>query len=101
MTEDAKKRPSYVTGPDGQVLTLASLPASNPGRWVARRKAEIVVAVEGGLLDMNDACSRYQISHEEFITWDRAYRVSGLRGLRAANILRVANPDQGALITRE
>jgi Protein of unknown function (DUF1153) len=88
MTNDAEKRAKLIIGPDGSVLTLASLPAPNPRRWVARRKAEIVAAVQGGLLDMTDACSRYQISHEEFITWDRAYRSRGLRGLRAANVLR-------------
>ena len=39
-----------VLGPTGEILTLADLPPSKPGRWVARRKAEVLAALMGGLL---------------------------------------------------
>jgi hypothetical protein len=84
MKKDASpKRASYITGPDGQVLTEAGLPAAKTRRWVARRKAEVIAAVRGGLLNLNQACERYQISGEEFVAWDRAYERNGLSGLRA------------------
>lgn len=74
---------AYVIGPNGDVLTEADLPPRNTTRWVPRRKAEIIAAVNGGLLSLTDACRRYQISHEEFHDWVRAYGQSGLLGLRA------------------
>jgi hypothetical protein len=77
----AEKRISYVIGPDGQVLTLANLPPRNT-RWVARRKAEIVLAVSGGILSMTEACARYALSADEFIAWERSYVERGLAGLR-------------------
>ena len=84
MKKDASpKRASYVTGPDGQVLTEAGLPAAKTRRWVARRKAEVIAAVRGGLLNLSQACDRYQISSEEYVAWDRAYEKRGLAGLRA------------------
>jgi Protein of unknown function (DUF1153) len=82
MEENAKPRGSYVVGPDGQLLTLASLPPRNT-RWVARRKAEIVLAVGGGILSMTEACTRYALSSDEFIAWERSYLKRGLAGLRA------------------
>jgi hypothetical protein len=72
-----------VIGPNGDVLTEADLPPRNTARWVPRRKAEIIAAVNGGLLSLMDACQRYQISHEEFRDWVLAYEKSGLVGLRA------------------
>ena len=74
---------AFVIGPNGDVLTEADLPPRNTARWVPRRKAEIIAAVNGGLLSLMDACQRYQISHEEFRDWVRAYEQSGLSGLRA------------------
>lgn len=82
MLENQKIRPVQVIGPLGEALTLESLPSSPTTRWVARRKAEVVAAVNGGLLGIDEACARYQISPEEFATWGRAVDRSGLQGLR-------------------
>src|SRR6266436_6054794 len=57
--EQRRPRVSYVIGPDGSPLTLADLPPPNTNRWVIRRKAEVVAAVRGGLLSLDDACKRY------------------------------------------
>ncbi len=63
---------AYVIGPNGDILTKADLPSPNTKRWVMRRKAEVVVAVRGGLLTLDDACRRYGLTTEEFTTWQRA-----------------------------
>jgi len=76
----------YVIGPDGSALTLADLPSPNTERWVIRRKAEVVVAVRGGLLSLEDACKRYTLTVEEFLAWERAIKRYGLPGLRATRI---------------
>jgi hypothetical protein len=77
----------HVIGPDGNVLTWANLPPRNTRRWVPRRKAEVIAAVDGGLLTMTDACTRYEISHEEFCAWVQAYSRHGLSGLRAGQLM--------------
>ena len=79
-------RMSYVIGPDGNLLTLADLPSPNTKRWVIRRKAEVVVAVRGGLLSLEDACLRYTLTAEEFLAWQRAVERFGLPGLRATRV---------------
>jgi len=74
----------HVIGPDGDVMTLADLPPKNLTRWVARRKAEVVIAVHGGLLSLAEACERYNLWPEEFLGWERDYARDGLEGLRAS-----------------
>ena len=49
MIENQKIRPAQVIGPLGEPLTIESLPPANTRRWVVRRKAEVVAAVNGGL----------------------------------------------------
>src|SRR5690242_6823618 len=72
-----------VPGPTGRLLTLADLPAPDTQRWVPRRKAEVVAAVRGGLLSLDEACERYSLSVEEFLSWQRNVECYGLQGLRA------------------
>ena len=55
---------------------------SQPKRWVAHRKAEIVTAVRGGYLSLSEACLRYALSIEEYLTWQHGIDLFGLAGLR-------------------
>jgi hypothetical protein len=71
MTAPHQPRLKYVIGPDGGPLTLADLPEPGTARWVVRRKAQVVAAVRGGLLSLDDACSRYMLTVEEFLAWQR------------------------------
>ena len=73
---------AYVIGPNGDVLTKDDLPPPNTKRWVIRRKAEVVVAVRGGLLTLDDACRRYALTVEEFAAWQRAVETMRSRPLR-------------------
>jgi hypothetical protein len=52
-------------------------------RWVARRKAELVAAVRGGLISLEDACKRYELSEDEYRSWERLITRHGMRGLRS------------------
>lgn len=79
-------RPKHVIGPLGEALTLDKLPATNTLRWTALRKAEVVAAVAGGLLTLDEACRRYSLSTEEFSGWQRAIERRGTRGLRVTRI---------------
>jgi hypothetical protein len=62
---------NFVIGPTGARLTLADLPPPGAMHWVDRRKAEVVAAVRGGLISFEEARSRYMLSAEEFITWQK------------------------------
>jgi hypothetical protein len=86
MIENQKIRPASVIGPLGELLTIDSLPAPGTTRWVVRRKAEVVAAVNGGLLSVDEVCDRYGVSIEEFAGWQRAVDRSGMPGLRVTRI---------------
>ena len=65
---------------------MQDLPPPNTKRWVVRRKAAVVAAVRRGRLTIEEACRVYQLSEEEFLSWDRAFELHGLAGLRATRI---------------
>lgn len=85
MRDDDRARPASVIGPLGEKLTMAGLPPSN-ARWTIRRKAEVVAAVEGGMLTITEACDRYVIELEELTSWQRSLDRSGMLGLRVTRI---------------
>jgi transposase len=86
MAQASSERPSVVVGPLGEPLTLETLPPTDrPVQWIARRKAQVVAAVKGGLLTVEEACERYQISLEEFAAWNQAVEKSGILGLRTTH----------------
>ncbi len=86
MLENQKIRAATVIGPLGELLTVDTLPPPQTTRWVVRRKAEVVAAVSGGMLSVDEACARYSLTVEEFASWQRAIDRSGMRGLRVTKI---------------
>src|SRR6201995_1941153 len=76
----------YVIGPTGAPLTLGDLPPRETERWVIRRKAEVVAAVRGGLLSLDEACDRYSLTTEEFMAWQSSIDRYGLLGLKINRI---------------
>jgi hypothetical protein len=52
-------------------------------RWVPQRKAEVLTAVRRGEISLSQACALYEISVEEFLSWQRKDALYGLVGLRA------------------
>ena len=50
---------------------MDDLPPPNTTRWVARRKAAVMAAVRSGRITMEEALHRYQISEEEYFSWQR------------------------------
>ena len=84
--QNFRPRTRFVIGPDGSPLTIADLPPQNTKRWVIRRKAEVVAAVRGGLLSLEEACERYKLTVEEFLSWQRSIDRHGLAGLRATRV---------------
>ena len=86
VPEPKPARVKYVIGPDGSPLTIADLPPGGTHRWVIRRKAEVVAAVRGGLLSLEEACRKYKLTVEEFLSWQTSIDNHGLAGLRTTRI---------------
>jgi len=72
------------------------LPPSDTKRWVIRRKAQVVSAVRAGVISLEEACRRYDLSVEEFLSWQRAIEDHGLPGLRATRLkdYRISSGDE-------
>ena len=94
MTEPHRPRVKYVIGPDGSPLTIADLPPPSTKRWVIRRKAEVIAAVRAGVLTLEEACQRYSLSIEEFLSWQRLVDSHGLPGLRVTRLQDYRNNDR-------
>ena len=52
-------------------------------RWTVRRKAEVIAAVRGGWVAIEEACRLYQLSVDEFVAWERDLQRYGVPGLRS------------------
>jgi hypothetical protein len=80
--------PSHVASP------FDTLPPANTRRWVIRRKAEVVAAVRSGAISLEDACDRYKLSMEEFLTWQHLIDSHGLAGLRVTHLQDYRSNDK-------
>lgn len=97
--EDAHRpRAKFVIGPDGGPLTIADLPAPSTSRWVVRRKAIVVAAVRGGLLSLEEACSRYKLTVEELLSWQSAIDHYGLPGWPAPGFVDTRLSESSPLL---
>jgi hypothetical protein len=66
--------------------TVDNLPAPGTTHWVARRKAQVLAAINAGQLSLEQACERYDLSLDELTLWRRAVQRSGVQGLRVTRI---------------
>lgn len=72
--------------PSRRILTEQDLPPADTKRWVMRRKAEVVAGVRAGVISLEEACRRYTLSQEEYLSWQRLIDSHGVRGLRATRL---------------
>lgn len=71
---------------DAKAHAHANLPPQDTQRWVARRKAAVLAAINAGVLTRAQACARYQISEIELRLWERAVHFAGVPGLRVTRV---------------
>ena len=98
MALESPSKGQAVIGPAGQPLTIDDLPPPETKRWVIRRKAEVVAGVRNGLISLEDACNRYKLSVDEFLSWQKLIEEHGVRGLRTTRLQQYRRPsdDKGA-----
>ena len=77
------KRVPYFIGADGKHVTPADLPSRTHKRWRSSDKAIVLVAVHTGVLSFEEACERYELSLDEFLSWQRWFESQGMPDLRA------------------
>ena len=73
---------------------IDGLPPANTKRWVIRRKAAVVAGVRNGIISLEDACKRYNLSVEEFLSWQRLIEDHGVRGLRVTRLKEYRGRDE-------
>ena len=67
-------------------MTPATLPAQDTVRWLPKRKASLVRALQAGLLTIDEACARYSVSIDELLSWERELARDGEGGLRVSRV---------------
>jgi hypothetical protein len=68
------------------------LPPPNTQRWVVRRKAALITAVRSGRITLEEALGRYNLTEEEYRSWERAFDEHGLPGLRSTRLQQYHGP---------
>lgn len=82
-------------------ISEADLPPPDTKRWVMRRKAEVVAGVRSGLISLEEACQRYTLSVEEFLSWQRLIDRHGVRALRATRLQEYRNDSMRRPLTQD
>jgi hypothetical protein len=95
MPAPLPQKPGLPRHGDRRLVRIEDLPPPGIKRWVIRRKAEVVAAVRAGVISVEEACQRYTLSVEEFLSWQRSIDRHGLRGLRTTRLqdYRATAPD--------
>jgi hypothetical protein len=63
-------------------------------RWTSRRKAAVVAAVHSGEITLEAACGRYELSIEEFRTWESKVAPRSALSAVAKDLLTSINPSE-------
>src|SRR4051812_38307560 len=66
----------------GKAIRREDLPPPGVTCWVIRRKAQVVAAVDAGVISLEEVCRRYSVSLEEFASWQSSMQRHGVYGLR-------------------
>lgn len=93
-----RMKPPSGTAPIGAAVTEI-LPPPSTVRWSIRRKAAVVAAVRSGRITIEEACCAYQLSVEEFLSWQRAFETHGLPGLRVTRIQQYRESRSAQFLT--
>ena len=70
----------FFIGPDGKT-TLADLPPRELLNLSSAQKSTVVAAVCKGLITLGEACERYHLSLDEYLSWHRSF-AAGASGER-------------------
>ena len=63
-----------------------TLPSPRTERWTPGRKAAVIEGVRQGLLTIEQACERYNLTIDEYRAWERDFDSHGEPGLRSTRV---------------
>lgn len=84
--------PRAVTLDNGQIFTRADLPVPETRRWVASRKAAVVIGVNSGLITESEALNTWALSKEELREWIYALGQYGEMALKTTRVQDYRQP---------
>ncbi len=84
--------PRAVTLDDGRIFTRADLPMADTRRWVASRKAAVVIGVRSGLISESEAMETWGLSQEELRDWIEALQTHGEAALKTTRVQEYRQP---------
>ena len=90
-SQDNQRPPTPVK--DDPLHDVPELP-STVRRWTVRLKAEVVRAVRGGWVPIDEVCQRYGISADELVAWERDLDRYGIPGLRTTRYQIYRNTEK-------
>lgn len=80
-------RKPVVRNIDGAPLNVADdLPNANDCRWTPRRKANLLLAIDGGVVGIELALTRYALSRDELAAWRRDIGRHGYNALKTTKL---------------
>jgi hypothetical protein len=65
---------------------IADLPSPGLSRWTPRCKLGVLNALDHGLITLDEACRRFQLTAEEIEEWRGGFRRFGRAGLKATTL---------------
>jgi hypothetical protein len=65
---------------------IADLPSPGLVRWTPHRKLGVLKALDHGLLMLDEACRRYDLTPEEIEEWRGGFRRYGTAGLKTTTL---------------
>jgi len=99
LATEAMASPVESTGSSAAATSdSVDLPPPGTTRWVIRRKAAVVAGVHQGRITLEEACQRYQLPVEEFLSWQgqiERHWLLGLRATRVQDYRREPGPNSG------
>jgi len=63
-------------------------------RWLPRRKAAVLAAIDDGALSAAQAQQLYELSREELDSWRRDFAAHGVPGLRLTRLQAYREPKR-------
>ena len=86
----------FVVRSDRTVFSLVDLPASDTKALDHAPQTDVVDAVHGGLLTKEEACWRYALTMDEYLSWQIAVERFGRAGLNARRAQNDRRADRTA-----
>ena len=72
----------------GNVIAPYDLPPAHGVRWTPLRKVDLIAAILGGVITLDEAKARYALTTEELSEWRRGLAAGACGGLKATRRVR-------------